>query len=108
MDIVVTKEGPAAIVCVSGRIDTMSAPDFQQKLEAIVAQGEKNIVVDLGNLDYVSSAGLRSLLIGAKNVKAAGGKLCCCALKGMVKEVFEISGFCRMIPIFECVEKALE
>jgi anti-anti-sigma factor len=108
VDIEVRKEGAVAIVSVAGRIDSMSAPDFQRKLEEIVAQGEKNIVVDLAKLQYVSSAGLRSILIGAKSAQASGGKLCCCSLQGMVKQVFDISGFCRMLPIFDCVEKALE
>jgi anti-anti-sigma factor len=108
VDVDVRKDESAVIVSVTGRIDTISAPDLQQKLEEIVAQGEKRIVIDLSRLEYVSSAGLRSLLIGAQKTKASGGKLCCCALQGMVKQVFEISGFGRMIPIFDCVEKALE
>ncbi len=108
MEIDVKKGGHAVVVCVTGRIDTISAPDFQQKIEEILAQGESRIVVDLEKLEYVSSAGLRSILIGAQKAKAAQGSLCCCALQGMVKKVFEISGFGVMLPIFDSVEAALQ
>jgi anti-anti-sigma factor len=108
VNIDVRKDGQAVIVSVTGRIDTVSAPDFQQRIEDIVAQGEKKIVVDLENLEYVSSAGLRAILIGAQKAKAACGSLSCCALQGMVKKVFEISGFRAMLPIFDSVEGALQ
>lgn len=108
MDIDVKKSGQALVVSVTGRIDTVSAPDFQQKIEEILAQGETRIVVDLEKLDYVSSAGLRSILIGAQKAKAVRGSLSCCALRGMVKKVFEISGFGTMLPIFDSVEDALK
>jgi anti-anti-sigma factor len=107
MDIEVRKDGQAAVVSVSGRIDTISASDFQRRIEEVLAQGEKKIVVDLEKLEYVSSAGLRSILIGAQKAKAAGGNLSCCALQGMVKKVFEISGFGAILRIFDSVEAAL-
>jgi anti-anti-sigma factor len=108
VDIEVKKGGQAVIVSVTGRIDTISAPDFQQEIEGILSQGETRIVVDLERLEYVSSAGLRSILIGAQKAKAAQGSLSCCALQGMVKKVFEISGFGAMLPIFDSIEAALK
>jgi anti-anti-sigma factor len=104
VEITVRKQDETLIVSVAGRIDTISAPDFQKKMEDLILQGERGIVVDLEQLEYVSSAGLRSVLVTAQKVKKAGGTFCCCSLQGMVKKVFEISGFCTIIPILESAE----
>jgi anti-anti-sigma factor len=72
-----------------------------------MAEGEKDFVIDLGELDYISSAGLRVILATAKRLKEKEGKILLASLQDMVKEVFEISGFSAIIPIYESVESAL-
>ncbi len=108
MQINVRKDQDLLIVSVDGRMDTVSAPGFQQKMEELLNQGEKRIIMDFGSLEYVSSAGLRSILFAAKKAKAAGGAVACCALQTMVKKVFDVSGFTTMIPVFDSVEEALK
>ena len=102
------REKNAVIITVKGRMDAVSAPDFEKKLGDWIDEGEKNFIVDLGELDYISSAGLRSILATAKKLKAVNGQLLLSALKDVVKEVFDISGFSSIIPIHETVEAALE
>ncbi|MBI4962349.1 MAG: STAS domain-containing protein [Desulfomonile tiedjei] len=107
MQISVRKDSETLVVSVQGRMDTLSAPEFDSKMEGLFGQGEKKVVLDFGKLEYVSSAGLRSILVAAKKAKAAGGSVCCCDLQSMVKKVFDLSGFAAMVPVFDSVEEAL-
>jgi anti-anti-sigma factor len=104
----VKKDQDLLIVSVDGRMDTVTAPDFQQRMQEFLNQGEIRIIMDFGSLEYVSSAGLRSILFTAKKAKAAGGAVSCCALQTMVRKVFDVSGFAAMIPVFESLEDAVK
>jgi anti-anti-sigma factor len=93
---------------VSGRMDAENAPQFEQQCRAcIVAEGLTGLVVDLGELKYVSSMGLRSFIAVGKTLQDKGGALRICRLNGLVKQVFEITGLSRAFPIYESVEAAL-
>ena len=70
--------------------------------------GEKNIVADMTRLEYISSMGLGTLLAVAKKLQPHGGKLAICGLTGMVKEVFRLSGFDKLIPGFENADAAFQ
>ena len=72
-----------------------------------MAEEEKDFVIDFAGLDYISSAGLRVILATTKKLKEKEGKLLLSSLKDIVKEVFEISGFTAIIPIYDSVETAL-
>ncbi len=74
----------------------------------LIEEGEVNFIVDFEELDYISSAGLRSILVTAKKLKSTNGKLLLTKLKDVVKEVFEISGFSKIIPIYDSMDAALE
>lgn len=108
MQINVRKDQDLLIVSVDGRMDTVTAPDFQQRMQELLNQGETRIIMDFGSLEYVSSAGLRSILFTAKKAKAAGGVVSCCALQTMVRKVFDVSGFTTMIPVFDSLEDAVK
>ena len=106
MEIEKKQEQEVAVVSVKGRMDAVSSPEFEKEMTVLIAEGNNVLILDLVALDYVSSAGLRSILTITKKLKEKGGKLLIAGLKGMVKEVFEISGFHSIIPIFESVESA--
>ncbi len=106
MEIVTNKTEDIIIVSVSGRIDTATSADFQNAVNQLIQQGEKNIVLDFENVEYLSTAGLRAILVAAKKSAAAGGKLCCCSLQPFVSRIFEVCEFTRLIPVFECVKSA--
>jgi anti-anti-sigma factor len=101
------KEKNATVVSVKGRMDAVSSPEFEKQLSELIGQGEKDFVIDLGELEYLSSAGLRVILVTVKHLKEKEGELFLCALKDMVKEVFEISGFGAIIPVYDSVESAI-
>jgi len=107
MEIATRKEGGAMVVSVTGRIDAVTAPEFEKGLSALIAGGDSVLLLNLNDLEYISSAGLRSILTTAKQLKAKEGKLLFCGLKGPVKDVFKISGFGSIFKIFETEEEAL-
>src|SRR5262245_29707174 len=107
MDIEVTTKLQAVIVAVRGRLDTTSAPLFEQHLADIIAQGATYVVVQCSGLVYISSAGLRSVLLSGKKLQAQQGRLVFVALQDAVKEVFEISGFSSIFQTFASEEAAL-
>jgi anti-anti-sigma factor len=92
---------------VSGRMDAESTPQFEQNCKAWIAEGHTTLVVDLGELAYVSSMGLRGFLSIAKTLQGKGGALRICRLTGLVKQVFEITGMLRVFPVYESVDSAL-
>jgi stage II sporulation protein AA (anti-sigma F factor antagonist) len=107
MDIQTTKEPNATLITIAGRMDAVSAPQYDATINELVAGGETSFVVDFKALDYISSAGLRSLLASAKLLKSKGGQLCFANITGTVKEVFDISGFGSIFQIHESVTSAL-
>ena len=108
MEINTKREDKALVVSVSGRMDAVTASDFENALTEFIDQGDNSLVIDFSDLDYISSAGLRSILGAAKKMKGLKGKLFLANLKEVVKEVFDISGFSAIIPIYDSVETALE
>ncbi len=97
MDINESNSGNAVIIQPVGRIDTNTSTEFEEKLVEILDRSETNIVVDLSEIDYVSSAGLRVFLMAAKKLKSLNGNFILAAMNDHIKEVFDISGF---TPIF--------
>jgi anti-sigma B factor antagonist len=107
MEIRKREQGGFLIVSVSGRLDAITSPELDQALSSILTGGEKGVVLDFETLDYISSAGLRVILAAAKRIKKNGGESRLACLKGVVKEVFEVSGFESIIPCFETAEAAV-
>lgn len=101
------KSGAFLVLTVSGRMDTLTAPEFEAEVARQMAAGESRLVLDLTRLAYISSAGLRSILAAAKLLKAKGGDLAFCGLSGLVAEVFAVSGFAKLLPVFATREEAL-
>jgi anti-anti-sigma factor len=107
MNIQVDSKPGALVIRVSGRMDAVTAPEFDQACGKWISEGTTKLVLDLRELHYISSAGLRSILSTGKTVKAQGGQLLLCNLKGMVREIFEISGFFSIFPVYPTEEDAL-
>ncbi|MBE6442722.1 MAG: STAS domain-containing protein [Desulfovibrio desulfuricans] len=107
MDITATQDNGCTVLALSGRMDATTTVEFDNAAQAALKEGHTHILVDLKDLVYMSSAGLRSLLNLAKTAKAAQGKLCFCCLQPMVAEVFRISGFDRMLSVHDDREAGL-
>ena len=103
---VIKKDGEKAIACVKGRLDALSAPEFEKALLELIDNGEHTIILDFSELDYISSAGLRSILVVAKRMEVEKGELSVATLKEEVKQVFDLSGFSSFVPVFDTVAAA--
>lgn len=108
MQISVKTTNEVKVLAFEGRLDSQTSPDAQQQLTRLIEEGETKILVNLEKLDYISSAGLRVLLVVAKQLKTTDGELRICSLNEVVKEVFDISGFDRILPISASEPEALE
>jgi anti-anti-sigma factor len=108
MEISTRQQGEAWIVALTGNLDSVTSAKAQQELETILSGGAHRIAVDFSALDYISSAGLRVLLGVAKRVGAKGGALRTFGLNQTVREVFDISGFSTILPVFASESEALK
>ncbi len=94
----------------AGRIDHATADAFKAALAphlTAVASGRDCAVIDLAAVEYISSVGLRVLMLASKQVKAQGGALAVAALQPVVREIFEISRFNLVLPVFPTLREAL-
>lgn len=99
------------LISVDERIDHLSAPTFEAELMPYVedCKGEvKKLVIDCRRLSYISSAGLRVLMIAAKKCRKQEGKVALAALQPSIQEIFRISRFDLVFDIFPSVRAALE
>jgi anti-anti-sigma factor len=83
---------------IDGRLDTTTAPQLQEVLIPAFEE-EKEIMLDFAGLAYVSSAGLRVLLLGEKTAKAKGGKMILINVSQEVRDVFEMTGFSDILNV---------
>ena len=97
----------AWIVSVSGKLDAVSAADYEKAISALIDEGKLRLVVDFAELSYISSAGLRVLLSTAKQLKPKGGVALFAGLQDNVREVFEMTGFSAILGIHPSTEAAL-
>lgn len=87
------------VLSVKGRIDSNTAPQFSDRLLGYLTGDNRSVVVDLTEVDFVSSAGLRVFLMGAKRLKGTQIRLVLCAMTENVLKVFQMSGFDRILDI---------
>ena len=97
----------AIIVSLNGRLDGTTAPDLEARVFGIVERGDVRVVLDCSELSYVSSSGLRVLLMCARKCQQASGKLALAALQAECLSVLEMSGFLRIIECHDTREAAL-
>ena len=96
------------VIGVKGRLDAETATCFEDHCSTLINEGRRRVVLDLGELSYVSSAGLRAILAIAKRLKQGGGGLAVASLTPMVSEVFAIAGFDRLLPVAPTIEDAVK
>ena len=93
-----------------GRIDHATADAFRAALTPHLAScmaGGDRLVLDFSGVEYISSVGLRVLILASKQVKAQGGALAVCGLQPVVREIFEISRFNLVLKVFATLREAL-
>ena len=102
-----TRDAGALTVKVRGRIDGSNASEFQDKVKNIFTDEDKTVMMDMSELEYISSAGLRVVLMLAKLLEQRKLNFAIHSLSDPIREVFEISGFDKIIKVHDSREQAL-
>ena len=97
LNIIKNKEGSKLNVAVEGRLDTTTAPELEASLKEDI-EGVEELVIDLANLEYISSAGLR-VLLAAQKIMMKQGKMIVTNPNEVISEIFEVTGFRDILTI---------
>lgn len=101
------KKGHVLLLRIIGRLDALSSESAQQKVLAIIKQGENNVLLDFTEVNYLSSAGMRMLLAIFKHLHEVSGRLAVCSVDDGVMEVLKMSGFDEVFEVFPTQDEAL-
>jgi anti-sigma B factor antagonist/stage II sporulation protein AA (anti-sigma F factor antagonist) len=110
MELNLKHQGNVLVVAPQGRIDHASAESFSMALRPHLDECKLEgtpLVLDFGKIEYISSVGLRALMLAARQVKTQNGKISIAALTPLVNEVFEISRFNMVYNVFLSVDEAV-
>ena len=100
MEIAEQKSSDVVTLRLSGRLNSTTALAFEEKILGRIESGERHVVIDLAQLDYISSAGLRVIILAGKRLSAENGKMVLCSLTDRVREVFDIAGLSSIFSIY--------
>ncbi|MGH8751812.1 MAG: STAS domain-containing protein [Burkholderiales bacterium] len=110
MKITTTRYGDTVIMVPAGRIDHATFEEFRMALAPHLehcARGQDRVVLDFSDIEYISSVGLRVLMMASKQVKSRQGVIAVAAMQPVVREIFEISHFNLILETFPNLETAL-
>lgn len=103
-----SRAGNVCVVSLSGRIDSTNANDVMNELMRLISSGEKSILVDLGDVLYLTSAAFRALLVATDEAERQAATFALCSLAGHVRELFEMGGLFEVFAIHNSREEALK
>jgi len=90
-----------------GRLDSNTKDIYEKEVLEDFSETNNKVIIDFGELDYISSAGLRMLLMSAKTIKKSNGKIVLFAMKDFIKEVFDMAGFTPLFIIMQTQKDAI-
>ena len=105
MDITETRSAGVVTLALKGRLDGTAAKEFETRILALIDAGDCKLIIDLAELDYINSVGLRVFMAAAKLLKPLGGRIVLCALQPSIQHVFDISGLSTIFSIAEPVRE---
>ena len=107
MEVTVIAQEPVTVLAVQGSIDGLTAEPLTQTLAGHIDAGRVKLIADMSGVPYISSAGLRSLLIALKSTRGKGGDFRLAAVQPAVLNVLSIAGFTKLIRIFDNTPMAI-
>ena len=96
------------VVEIAGKLNTGASPEAEDFINELIDEGATNILLNLEELDFISSTGLRVILATGKKLAAISGKLVLCSPNHTVSDVFKMSGFNQMFSVFKTEAEALK
>ncbi len=100
-------KGDIDVVAVNGSIDALTASELIRALNDHIHDGHSNLIMDFGQVEFMSSAGLRAILTSVKEARAAGGDFRLAAPQPGINKVLKMAGFHNIVKIYPTVEEAL-
>ncbi len=94
-----TGSGEALIICPCGRVDGSTVDILDRAIREYTESGSGVLIFNFEEMEYISSAGLRTLLLSARKMQSGGGKAIFCGLAPHIVQIFEISGFSAILDI---------
>ena len=107
MEITIHQVDEVGVIQWKGRLDSATMAQAEREFLRVWDEGCRRIVFRLDELDYVSSAGLRVMLLTVKKSRTDGGAVVFCQLRDHVREILDISGFAQVFPLFDTLEAAI-
>ncbi len=104
--ITVTHRQNCTVMSFSGELNSVTAPEADAAIAAVCKEGCMALIFDFAALTYLSSAGLRSILIGAKNMRERGGRFAVANAGEKIQRVFQLSGLARHFASFASIDEA--
>ena len=108
MAISTERNGTTLVATTDMRVDGANSKEFQNDLEAAVEETDRAVILDLQWLVYISSAGLRAVLLIAKRLQRQQASFAVCSLSDPVRGIFEVSGFDKIISVYSNVPNAMD
>lgn len=108
MDLNESREGPITVIAVAGRLDSASASVLDARLASVLAPPAGRLLIELSDLEYISSAGFRVLLVAARRARETEGRVVLSGVAGQVGQLFEVGGFLKLFRIFGTRDEALD
>ena len=103
LNVKIEEKNGVKVVSLGGELNVKTAPDFEKYFDEF---DKKKVILNVEKLDYISSAGLRSLVILIKKLYATKGEMVLVNMQGVVREIIEVSGFENLFKVFDSLEKA--
>lgn len=100
--------GNAIVLTASGKINSVNAKEFGERMSRLIEAGCKHLVVDLSEVTFMTSAGFRALLIAGKTAAKTSSEYALCGLNENLHRLFELGGFIDLFPIYSDSETALK
>ena len=108
MNIAEERQSGVVVLKPEGRLDALESPELEEVVLGIIDRGDSQLVVDLSAVPYVSSRGLRAILLGTKRAIAAGGGFAVSSPQVIVSKMFQAANFQEVIDIFDTVAEAVD
>jgi anti-anti-sigma factor len=103
-----TDLGDGQLLTLTGRLDAQAVTVLEQRCARLIESQTRTLMINVGTLDYLSSPGLRSLLITGKSLQKQSGKLVLVAGAGPVRQIIELAGFGKIFPVYATVDEAVK